>query len=122
MVIVIKRKGLQIMQANIKIPSVRSPRFILWIGFILSYFSEILIGMGVISDNVMVKVVQYVIILFPIGLNLLIMVSNKMPIVFYDEFISGIKLIAILGALSLFYSYRAGKFDFESIMQLIQLK
>ena len=121
MVIVIKRKGLQIMQANIKIPSVRSPRFILWIGFILSYFSEILIGMGVISDNVMVKVVQYVIILFPIGLNLLIMVSNKMPTVFYDEFISGIKLIAILGALSLFYSYRAGKFDFESIMQLIQI-
>ena len=92
------RKGLQIMQTKIKIPNVHSPRFILWLGFILSYFSEILIGMRVIPDNNIVKLVQYVIILFPIGLNFLIMVLNKMPVLFYNELISGVVLIAVLGA------------------------
>ena len=115
------RKGLQIMQTKIKIPNVHSPRFILWLGFILSYFSEILIGMRVIPDNNIVKLVQYVIILFPIGLNFLIMVLNKMPVLFYNELISGVVLIAVLGALSLYYSLRSGKFAFESIMQLIQI-
>lgn len=109
------------MKAKIKIPSVHSPRFILWIGFILSYFSEMLISMGVIPDNNIVKAVQYVLILFPIGLNLLIMFMNKNPTMFYDELISGIILIVILGTLSLFYSYKAERFVFESIMQLIQI-
>ncbi len=109
------------MQTKIKIPNVHSPRFILWLGFILSYSSEILIGMDVIPDNNIVKLVQYVIILFPIALNLLIMILNKKPTIFYDELISGVILIAILGTLSLYYSLRAGKFAFESIMQLIQI-
>lgn len=109
------------MQTIIRFPSVHSPRFILWIGFILSYFSEVLIGMGAIPDNNVVKLVQYVIILVPVGLNLLIIVFNKKPTAFYDELISGLKLIAILGSLSLFYSYRAGQFNFASIMQLIQI-
>lgn len=116
-----KRKGSHIMQIKIKIPSVHSSRFILWIGFILSYFSEVLIGMGVIPDNSVVKLVQYVIILFPVGLNLLIIFLKKKPTIFYDELASGLILIAILGVLSLFYSFRARKFDFESIMQLIQI-
>lgn len=109
------------MQTKIKIPSVHSPKFILWLGFVLSYFSEILICIGTIPDNNIVKVAQYVIILFPIGLNLLIMFLNKKPTIFYDELFSGIILIAILGALSLFYSFKAGRFAFESVMQLIQI-
>lgn len=109
------------MKLKINIPSVYSTRFILWLGFILSYFSEILIGMGIIPDNNIVKAVQYVIILVPIGLNLLIIILKKRPTLFGDELISGIILIIILGLLSLFYSACAGQFDFESIMQLIQI-
>ena len=115
------KERIHIMQTKIRIPSVHSPRFILWIGFILSYSSEILIGIGIIPDNNIVKLLQYVIILAPIGLNLLIMFMNKKPTMFYDELISGIILIAILGTLSLYYSYKAGRFAFESIMQLIQI-
>lgn len=109
------------MKLKINIPSVYSTRFILWLGFILSYFSEILIGMGIIPDNNIVKAVQYVIILVPIGLNLLIIILKKRPTLFGDELISGIILIIILGSLSFFYSACAGQFDFESIMQLIQI-
>ena len=109
------------MQTKIVIPNTNSPRFLLWIGFILSIINETLINIDIIPDNEIVKIIQYLIILLPIALNLIPLIHRGKYTLFYDELKSGIILIIVLGILSIFKSFHAGIFSFESIMQLIQI-
>lgn len=113
------------MRLIIKTPRVNSSKFLLWIALVMTIVSETLISANVLRDSNITKVVQYIIILTPLGFNFLILAVNsrgrKEKLLFTEEIRTMIILIAILGCLSLYKSVTARKFAFNSIMELIQI-
>lgn len=110
------------MKLVIKIPRVNSLKFLLWIALGLSIISETMISMNVIPDNNIVKAVQYIIILIPVGLNSInLLLLNKNKRLFSEEIKSILMVIAVFGGLSLYKSFQIGQFSFESLMQLVQI-
>lgn len=113
------------MNLKIQVPNVRSPKFVLWIALILTIISETLIGANLIEDSEITKVIQYSIILVPLGLNVLVLVIYwpkwYKKLLFIKELKVMIGLIFILGILSLHKSWVAEKFAFNSMMELIQI-
>ncbi|MDU2936934.1 MAG: hypothetical protein E7B61_12995 [Clostridiales bacterium] len=109
------------MKLTVKIPKANSPKFLLWIAFGLSIISETMISMNIIPDNNIVKVIQYIIILVPVGLNFINLSLNKRERMFAEEFRVIVIMIIVFGILSLYRSFRVGQFSFESVMQLIQI-
>ncbi len=101
-----------------------SLKFLLWFSFVVSIIVETFVTMKAIPDNQMVKAIQYILLLIPVGLSLLKMIAgrrglSKKP--FWKELKSGFIIVLAFLVLSIHRSYIAGKFSFESIMQLCQI-
>ena len=103
------------------IPKIDSPRFLLWIGFVLSILIETLISMEILQDNEFIKIIQYVVILIPVIINFLILFHQRPQTLFNNELESCIIMVFFWLLLSLGVSLHAGKFTFETILQLIQI-
>ena len=109
------------MRGKMKMNSTES---LIWSSFVLSIILETLVLMEVIPDNKIVKTVQYIILLVPASLCLLVMASSRKGFrsrPFWQELRSGLILIFVFGILSLYKSYTAGRFTYQSIMQLFQI-
>lgn len=113
------------MKLTVNIPRTNSSKFLLWIALVITIISETLISANMISDSNITKLVQYIIILAPLGLNFLALAVNsigdKQNLLFMDELKTMLILIMILGSLSLYKSITIGKFAFNSLMELIQI-
>lgn len=107
------------------IPRANSSRLLLWVSLAMTMVSETLMGAKLIKDSNAMKVIQYIIILIPLGLNFLVLlvstVKRRTKLLFMDELKTMSILILILGCLSLNRSVVAGKFAFNSIRELIQI-
>ena len=113
------------MDFKVRIPHIKSPRFLLWFSLFFSIMSETLISMKIIPDSSIVKGIQYVVILIPMGVNCLNLLLQEQryykKILFKEELKTILYLVLLLAILSCFKSLSANNFTFESIMQLIQI-
>lgn len=115
----------RIMRLTVKIPKVNSSRFLLWIALAATIISETLINAKLINDSNVTKIIQYIIILTPLGLNFLVFIFRlskwKERLLFTNELTTMLILVIVLGILSLYRSVIAGQFAFNSMIELIQI-
>lgn len=108
---------------KIKIPKFGTIRFLLFFSFNLSIVIETLVQMKLIADSNLTKMVQYIILLLPVGICLIknyFFKGKKRRLFLYELYSIGIVVVSFL-IISLHRSVLANHFTFESIMQLFQI-